>query len=249
MNILVTNDDGIDSPGLRALADGLADLGRVVVVAPDRERSACSHSLTLRHPLRIREIETDRYAVDGTPADCVNVAVNGLLEGERPGLIVSGINLGVNVGDDTLYSGTVAAAEEGAIIGIPSIAASIDAVRDCHFETPVFHVKELAGRLLENGPPERCYYNLNAPNLPRERVKGARWTRLGIRIYHDVLETRTDPRGERYFWIGGEAAGMREVPGSDMAALAEGYVSITPLRLDRTDERVLRSMDPGYGKR
>ena len=248
MNILVTNDDGIYSPGLEALAEGLRALGEVVVVAPDREKSACSHSLTMHRPLRIQEVRPRVFAVDGTPADCVNVAVHGLLKDDRPVLVASGINLGANVGDDVTYSGTVAAAQEGAMLGIPALAVSVNARADFRFEAAVEHAVRVAGLLLRDGPAGCRFYNLNVPNLSPAEIRGVRWTRLGRRVYWDALEERVDPRGRSYYWIGGsQEAGMRDEPGTDMRALLEDCVSVTPLRLDRTHEECLaflRTRDP-----
>jgi 5'-nucleotidase len=239
MIVLVTNDDGIYSPGLAALAEALSELGQVVVVAPDREQSACSHALTMHRPLRIEEVRPRTFAVDGTPADCVNIAVNGGLAGGRPGLVASGINLGANLGDDVTYSGTIAGAQEAAILGIPAIAVSLNARRDFHFDTATLHAVRLARSLLADPGPERVFYSLNVPNVAPGAVREVRWTRLGRRVYHDALDRRVDPRGRAYFWIGGMEPGFRDEPGTDMRAVADGCVSITPLRLDRThDERL-----------
>ena len=217
-------------------------MGEVIVVAPDREKSACSHSLTLHHPLRAELIRPSWFAVDGTPADCVNIAVNGMFPGRRPDLIISGINIGANLGEDIIYSGTVAAAEEGAMLKIPSLAVSVDARRDCLFEGAVYHTLELAKQIVANGWKPECYLNLNSPNLPLERIKGVRYTNLGHRLYDDILERRTDPRGKVYYWIGGQEAGSDNAPGSDMEALAEGFFSVTPLTLYRTDDQVLSEL-------
>lgn len=232
--ILVSNDDGIQAPGLRALAEALEPLGEITVVAPAFEQSACSHSLTLHHPLRIREVGTRRIAVEGTPTDSVLLAVNELLDAP-PDLVVSGINQGPNLGEDVIYSGTVAAAMEGAILGIPSVAVSLASYEFADFSGAAEAAARLVARILEASCPSRFLVNVNVPPLPREAIRGFRATRLGNRIYPDVIVKKKDPRGRDYYWIGGGAPSWTASPDSDYAAVSEGYVALTPLLMDLTD--------------
>ena len=238
MIILVTNDDGIFAPALRMLKQSLDDLGHVVVVAPDRDQSATSHSLTLHRPFRIHRREEDIYSVDGTPTDCVVAACHGLLT-ERPGLVVSGINHGPNMGEDVFYSGTVAAAIEGTLQGAPAIAASLVTRELTDFAEPARFIARLARRVLDRGLPPRRLLNVNLPHRPWSDVQGVRVTRLGSRVYQDTLVRKVDPRGRDYYWIGGEDAVWQMGEGTDFDAVQAGYVSVTPLRLDLTDERAL----------
>ncbi|BCA79793.1 5'/3'-nucleotidase SurE [Desulfuromonas sp. AOP6] len=233
MLILITNDDGVHSPGLSALVDALGNLGRVVVVAPDRERSAAGHSLTLHSPLRADEIRTDVIAVDGTPTDCVNLGIHGLLS-ERPSLVVSGINKGSNMGDDITYSGTVSAAMEATMMGVPAMAVSLSSdsflYDDFYFAGQAAF--ELAHKILDYGLPPDTFLNVNVPKgLPL----GAQMTRQGKRRYGDVVVENLDPRGRKYYWIGGGELGFENIEGTDFHAVNEGYVSITPLHLDLTN--------------
>jgi 5'-nucleotidase len=232
--ILTTNDDGYHAEGLRILADALASMGRVVVVAPDRDRSAASHALTLNHPLRPRALGPDRFSVDGTPTDCVNLGVLGLIDA-RPDLVVSGINSGLNLGDDVTYSGTVAAAIEGTVLGVPSIAMSLDGPPFDYPAAAAIAVK-LAKLVLEKGLPRDTLLSVNVPS---GRIRGTRLTRQGRRIYHEVIVKRVDPRGKAYYWIGGKPSGWREDPGCDHSAVEEGYVSVTPLHIDLTNHAAL----------
>lgn len=233
MLILITNDDGVHSPGLSALVDALAKLGRVVVVAPDRERSAAGHSLTLHSPLRADEIRTDVIAVDGTPTDCVNLGIHGLLS-ERPALVVSGINKGGNMGDDITYSGTVSAAMEATLMGVPAMAVSLSAdsfsYDDFYFSGQAAYA--LSQKILDYGLPPDTFLNVN---VPKGRPAGAQMTRQGKRRYGDVVVENLDPRGRKYYWIGGGELGFENVEGTDFHAVHEGYVSITPLHLDMTN--------------
>jgi len=235
MIILVTNDDGIFAPALRMLKQSLDDLGHVVVVAPDRDQSATSHSLTLHRPFRIHRREEDIYSVDGTPTDCVVAACHGLLT-ERPGLVVSGINHGPNMGEDVFYSGTVAAAIEGALQGAPAIAASLVTRAAADFVAPAAFIGRLARSVLDRGMPPRRLLNVNFPHRPWDEVRGVRATRLGSRVYQDTLVRKVDPRGRDYYWIGGEDPVWDPSPGSDFNAVHEGWISVTPLKLDLTDE-------------
>jgi len=239
--ILITNDDGIFAPALKPLKQALAPLGRVVIVAPDRDQSATSHSLTLHRPFRIHKHEDDVYSVDGTPTDCVVTAYYGLLDGP-PGLVVSGINHGPNMGEDVFYSGTVAAAIEGTLQGAPAIAASLVTRESSDFVDPARFIGRLAGQVLERGLPRRQLLNVNMPHRPWQDVRGVQITRLGSRVYRDTLIKKVDPRGRDYYWIGGEDPVWEAQPGTDFHAVSEGSVSVTPMRLDLTDEGALAGL-------
>jgi 5'-nucleotidase len=239
--ILVSNDDGIHSDGLRALTDALSEIDRVVVVAPDRERSAASHSLTLDRPLRVDEIRPGWYAVDGTPTDCVNLAVNGILD-ERPRAVVSGINKGSNLGDDVTYSGTVSAAMEGILLGIPSLAVSLAARSDFRFDAAAAFARTLAAYVFAHGLPAETLLNVNVPPLPVEALRGFAVTRLGRRRYSDAIAENVDPRGRKVYWIGGGEIEMAAEEGTDFAAIADGKISITPIHLDLTNYRCLDAL-------
>ena len=239
MNILVTNDDGITSGALYLLKQELQDLGRVFIVAPDRDQSATSHSLTLYRPMRIDRPEPDVFAVDGTPTDCVLIAAHGLID-EKIDLVVSGVNRGPNMGDDVFYSGTVAAAIEGAMQGVPGVAVSLAASGRADFQYACQFTRRLVGTVLERGLPPKCVLNVNVPHLRNDEIKGVRVTRLGKRTYHDSLIERMDPRGRAYYWIGGDAPIWEPEEGTDFLAVDQGYVSVTPLHLDLTDN-VLRT--------
>jgi 5'-nucleotidase len=241
MHFLVTNDDGIQSPALEQLRRQLSAFGRVTVIAPDRNQSATSQALTLHRPLRIHSVAEDVWTVDGTPADCVLVAFHGSLV-ERPTFVVSGINHGPNMGEDVFYSGTVAAAIEGALQGVPALAASLVTRENSDFAEPAAIVAGLIGQLIERGLPPRLLLNVNLPSLPREKLTGLQYTRLGSRVYHDTLVRKTDPRGKDYYWIGGEAPIWEPHPGTDYQAVHDGYVSVTPLQLDLTDTDELERM-------
>ena len=241
MNILVTNDDGITSGALYLLKQELADLGRVFIVAPDRDQSATSHSLTLYRPMRIDRPEPDVFAVDGTPTDCVLIAAHGLLD-EPIDLVVSGVNRGPNMGDDVFCSGTVAAAIEGAMQGVPGVAVSLAVSGRADFQYACQFTRRLVGTVLERGLPPKCVLNVNVPQLRDDEIKGVRVTRLGKRKYHDSLIERTDPRGRAYYWIGGDAPIWEPEEGTDFTAVDQGYVSVTPLHLDLTDNSLLSTI-------
>jgi 5'-nucleotidase len=245
MNILLSNDDGILAPALRALRTEMASLGRVITVAPDRDQSATSHSLTLHRPFRIHRHDVDVYSVDGTPTDCVVCAFYGLLE-VRPDLVISGINHGPNMGEDVFYSGTVAAALEGALQGVPAISVSLVTREITDFREPAAFVARLARTVMRHGLPRRTLLNVNVPFRPWDAVEGVRVTRLGSRRYRDTLIRKVDPRGRDYYWIGGEDAVWDPLEGTDFQAVHEGYVSVTPLRLDLTDPDGLESVS-GWG--
>ncbi len=232
--ILVTNDDGIYSPGIQILAKRLRELDAVVIVAPDRERSAAGHSMTLHRPLQIEEVREGMLSVNGTPTDCVNIAVKGLLK-ETPRLVVSGINKGPNLGDDVTYSGTVAGAIEAILLGIPSFAVSLAAREDFRFAEGAEVAVRTAGQILSEGLPAGTLLNINVPNIPIGEMQGTRITRLGKRIYHQMTVERVDPRGKKYYWIGGGEPDWEREEGTDLDAIDRKFVSITPLHLDMTD--------------
>jgi len=245
--ILVSNDDGVDAPGIRVLAGALSEIANVSIVAPDRERSAASHSLTLQVPLRAQRIDDSTVSVDGTPTDCVMLAIKNLLT-KRPDLVVSGINRGPNMGDDLTYSGTVAAAMEGTLLGIPSIAVSLDRPGDGTYDYRAAGVvaREVATVVLERGLPESTLLNVNVPHVPLGRIKGIRITRQGKQVYEDLIVEKTDPRGKAYYWIGGQQETWSIEPNTDYTTLAKEYVSVTPVQLDLTDYRMFATLE-GWG--
>ena len=230
--ILACNDDGIQSEGLTRLVEAVSEIDDVVVVAPDRERSAVSHALTLDRPLRADEVRDRWFAVTGTPTDCVNLAVNGLLA-QRPWLVVSGINRGANLGDDITYSGTVSAAMEAVLLGIPAVAFSQVGRVAFDYTAISSFARSLVGKLREAPLPPDTLLNVNAPenNVP----KGFRVTRQGKRRYGDAVVEKVDPRGRKYYWIGGSELDFTSDPGTDFAAISDGYISLTPLHLDLTN--------------
>ncbi|HXG30655.1 MAG TPA: 5'/3'-nucleotidase SurE [Thermodesulfobacteriota bacterium] len=240
--ILISNDDGINSAGLFALSEVLRMLGEIFIVAPDRDQSAVSHSLSLYRPLRIEEIAENVYSVDGTPTDCINLAINGLLKDRKPDLIVSGINKGENLGDDITYSGTVSAAMEGTLLGVPSIAVSLATKKDFYFDTASHYALMIAKYVLRRGLPEGTLLNVNIPNLPKEEVKGVKVTRQGKRVYGEPIVENIDPRGKKYYWIGGNDLGSLDIENSDIVAVRQGYVSVTPIKLDLTDYDFLEKL-------
>ena len=249
-HILVTNDDGVTSPGLLALVEEMRKLGKVSILAPDRNWSGGGHVKTLDRGLRVRETRlsdgTKAFTSDGAPSDCVALSALGYIK-EPIDLVVSGINLGANLGHDVTYSGTVTAAMEAVIAGIPGVAVSL--------EIPVSHIGEIdfgpaaraARRVVEhviaNGLPDEILLNVNVPFLKDDKMQGYRLTRQGLRVYHNRLDERIDPRGQPYYWIGGDAPTGISEPGSDIGALAEGYVSVTPLHLDLTAYKVLPDLN------
>jgi len=238
--IMLTNDDGVMSPGLRALIASFQGMGRVVVVAPDRNRSAVGHALTLDAPLRADEIKPDVFAVDGTPTDCVNLGVHGLLQ-QMPDLIVSGINRGCNVGDDITYSGTVCAAMEAALMGVPAFAISLDSLRPdaVNLNPAADFARQLAEQVLREGLPPDTFLNVNVPD---GEINGAVFTRQGKRRYGDIVTRNEDPRGRSYYWIGGGDLGFEDIPGSDCNALQAGKISITPLHTNLTNDESLAQL-------
>ncbi len=235
MHIMVTNDDGIHAPGIRALASALRVLGDVIVVAPDRERSAVGHALTLNSPLRVFELHDGFYAVDGTPTDCVNMGIHSLLP-FHPDLVVSGINHGANLGDDVTYSGTVAAAIEATLMGLPAIAVSLATLgRDGYFSVAADVAVRVARQVMANGLPEDTFLNVNVPNCPAEELNSPLITRQGKRSFVGSVVGKTDPRGRKYYWIGSGEADFNDYEGTDFHAINRNHVSITPLHLDLTN--------------
>jgi len=232
MRILLSNDDGYFAPGLEQLAAALAPEATITVVAPERDRSGASNSLTLDRPLTVRRAPNGFLFVNGTPTDCVHLAVTGLLD-QLPDMVISGINLGANMGDDTIYSGTVAAATEGYLLGIPSIAISLASKAGRHFETAAQTVLELIAR--HRGRPAGAWLlNVNVPDVPRAEIKGTKVTRLGRRHKaEDVIKT-TSPRGETVYWVGAAGPAADAGEGTDFDAVERGYASITPLQIDLT---------------
>jgi 5'-nucleotidase len=239
--ILLTNDDGIQAEGLTRLRRAMSSLGRVVVVAPERQQSGASHALTLANPLRSNPVGEDVIAVDGTPTDCVLLAMRGLLE-VRPSLLVSGMNHGPNLGDDVTYSGTVAAAFEGTLLGLPSIAISVCSWEECRFEAAERFATTIAKCVLEKGLPEGTLINVNVPSIPPEEITGVKVTKLGKRVYRDAVVKKTDPRGRAYYWIGGQPPIWCEGEETDFEAVEHGAVSVTPLQLDLTDYKSIHTV-------
>jgi 5'-nucleotidase len=243
MRVLVTNDDGVHSPGLLALARALRTAAETFVVAPEHERSAASHAITLHKPLRAVPISLGdtglpAWATNGTPADCVVLGVLDLL-GTPPDVVVSGINLGANLGMDLIYSGTVSGAVEAALFGIASIAISVTAFQDVRWQPAASFATRLAEEVYRHGLPRDTFLNVNVPNLPAEEIRGVEITRQSSRRYVNRLEKRSDPRGRTYYWLTGSAhADERSDPGTDARAAMEGRISVTPLRLDMTDEEL-----------
>lgn len=237
MKILISNDDGVYAPGLAMLYESLLGVGNVTVIAPDRDRSAASNSLTLSNPIRIRELDNGFISVDGTPADCVYVGLRALMK-EQPKMIVSGINSGANLGDDVLYSGTVAAAMEGRFLGFPSMAVSLTGEHD-QYATAGRVAQKLVLHLVRHPLPSDTILNVNVPNLPFEQLKGYQVTRLGRRHPSSNMIQDKDPRGKTIYWVG--AAGLEQDagPGTDFHAINNGYVSVTPLEVDLTRYKVM----------
>lgn len=240
MLILVTNDDGVRSPGLKALTAAMSEIGDAIVVAPDRNRSAVGHALTLDHPLRSDEVKPGIFAIDGTPTDCVNLGIHGLLD-QKPDLVVSGINRGSNLGEDITYSGTVCAALEASLMGLPAFAISLDS---SDFKTNDLMIastfaKQLALMIQQNSLPANTFLNVN---VPTGHCRGVQLTRQGKRRYGESVVCKQDPRGRKYYWIGGTELGFEDIPGSDCNAIADGMISVTPLKANLTHEEVYGEM-------
>ncbi|HWI41291.1 MAG TPA: 5'/3'-nucleotidase SurE [Verrucomicrobiae bacterium] len=242
MNILVTNDDGIHSRGIEALAVALEQAGAVAVVAPDREQSAIGHAITLHHPLRATRLRENWFSVSGTPTDCVNLGIHNLL-GFRPDLVVSGINRGANLADDITYSGTVSAAMEAMLMGIPSMAVSlVTGGAGENYDAAASVACRIARAIGERGLPPDTFLNVNVPDLPEERLKPPLVTRQGKKAYQGAIVDNVDPRGNRYYWIGSIEPSFLPIPGCDHEAVAEGHVSITPLHVDLTNYAAMEAL-------
>jgi 5'-nucleotidase len=235
VKILLTNDDGVHSPGLAALIKKVSEVAEVVVVAPDREQSAVSHALTLHHPLRAARIGANVFSVEGTPTDCVNLGIHSLLS-YRPDLVISGVNRGANIADDVTYSGTVAAALEATLMGIPAIAVSlVTRTAGEHFEAAAACAAKLAVTVHQNGLPRDTYLNVNVPDLPAESLLPPLITCQGKRSYEGTIVDKVDPRGRNYYWIGTTDLSFEDIPGTDYHAVTRGHVSISPLHIDLTN--------------
>ncbi len=245
---MVTNDDGIRAEGLSALTGSIDDLGQIIVVAPEQEQSASSHAITLDKPLRIKEYSENRFSVSGTPTDCVLLLVHGILK-KKPDLIVSGINHGPNMGEDVIYSGTVAAAIEGNILGIPSLAISVTSWDHTRFETAAGVSRRIVRKIMELEREEAHLWNINIPPLKADEIKGIKVTKLGSRVYNDIIVKNKDPRGKDYYWIGGGEPGWNSEEDTDFSAISGGYVSVTPMLFDLTDYKAvleLKGIDLGW---
>jgi 5'-nucleotidase len=233
MRILLSNDDGYFAPGLAALAAALGELADITVVAPERDRSGASNSLTLDRPLLLRQAPSGFYYVNGTPTDCVHLAVTGMLD-HLPDMVISGINHGANMGDDTIYSGTVAAATEGYLLGIPSIAVSLASHNARHFDTAARVVADLVRRIQAQPPADPMLLNVNVPDCAWDELDGIKVTRLGKRHKAESVVKTTNPRGQTVYWVGAAGAAADAGEGTDFFAVAQGQVSITPLQMDLT---------------
>jgi 5'-nucleotidase len=242
VHILLTNDDGINATGLKVLAEHLGRIGRVSVVAPDRERSAVSHALTLHHPLRAIQVGENRFAIDGTPTDCVNLGIHNLLR-DKPDIVISGINHGANLGDDITYSGTVSAAMEATLMGIPAFAVSLATRSDsADFTSAARFAASLAETVIRNGLPRDTFLNVNVPDIPTESLGTYRFTRQGKRSYDGMIVDKVDPRGRNYYWIGSIEMNFHDIEGTDYHAVSRGDISITPLHLDLTNYDSFREL-------
>ena len=242
MKILVSNDDGYLATGINVLTDALAQIADVVVVAPDRNRSAASNSLTLADPLRVAKVAEDRFSVNGTPSDCVHMALTGFLE-EEPDLVVSGINHGANLGDDVIYSGTVAAAMEGRFLGFPTIAVSLVGHRLRHFDTAARVAVDLVQRLEKDPLPKEFIFNVNVPDVPFDELRGLRVCRLGFRHKSEPVVKSTDPHGRTIYWVGPAGNSADSGEGTDFHAIEHGAASITPLKVDLTRHEALSQVE------
>ncbi len=246
MKILITNDDGINAIGIKKLANSLKKLGNITIVAPDRERSATGHAITMHQPLRLEKVEygdnIEAWSLNGTPSDCIKIAIEGILN-EKPDIIVSGINNGPNLGTDVLYSGTVSAAIEGAIHNIPSIALSVyGKKRQINYEGAAVHSCNLINVALENNMPNNIVLNVNIPSLNSNEIKGVKITELGIRKYKNQFEERKDPMGKSYYWLSGSIIEIENNDISDVKCVENDYISITPLHFDLTDYDYIKKM-------
>lgn len=241
MRILLSNDDGYFSPGLAALADALNPLGEITVVAPERDRSGASNSLTLDRPLMVRQAANGFFFINGTPTDCVHLAVTGVLE-ELPDMVVSGINVGANMGDDTIYSGTVAAATEGFLLGLPSVAISLVGKSAFNYATAARVAADLVQRFQQKPIRRAVLLNVNVPDVPYEQLQGIEVTRLGKRHKAEPVTKTLNPRGDTVYWIGAAGAASDAGPGTDFYAVENGRVSITPLQVDLTHQQQIAAV-------
>ncbi len=233
--ILITNDDGIDAAGIEALYKALADFGEIYIVAPDREKSACSHTLSLKRPLRIKRLGERKYSINGTPTDAVFLALNGLFKDVDFDLVASGINSGGNMGQNLTYSGTVGAAMEAVLNKIPSLAVSINGATGYHWETGEFFARKIGKIILKDGMPNGAMLNVNIPNLPLSEIGDVKVTKQGRYIHSTEVVERVDPRGEKYYWVGGLELGFEPIENSDILAVSQSHISVTPIHLDFTD--------------
>ncbi|KTC93803.1 MULTISPECIES: 5'/3'-nucleotidase SurE [Legionella] len=241
MRILVSNDDGVHAPGIRALANEMSCIAEVTVVAPDRNRSGASNSLTLTRPLRIKQLDNSYYSVEGTPTDCVHLALTGFLN-PIADMVVSGINDGGNLGDDILYSGTVAAAMEGRYLGLPAIAFSMVGDNIQHYDAAASIARQLVLKMRANMLPSQTILNVNIPDLPLEKIRGIEVTRLGTRHAAEPIVKEYDPRGRPIYWVGPSGIEADAGPGTDFYAIAQNCVSLTPLQLDMTHYKVFDTL-------
>ena len=241
MKILLSNDDGYLATGINVLAEALSDIADLVVVAPDRNHSGASNSLTLHSPLRVHEVAPDRYFVTGTPSDCVHLALSGLFD-EDPDIVVSGINHGANLGDDVIYSGTVAAAMEGRYLGLPAIAVSLVGQRPQHFDAAARVVVELLERVRTHALPDDILLNVNVPDRPYDELNGFEATRLGFRHRSEPMVKSTDPQGRDIYWIGPAGPGQDAGPGTDFHAIERGAVAVSPIKVDLTRYEALPTL-------
>jgi len=250
MRILLTNDDGIYAKGIEVLAAHLRTIAQVTVVAPDHERSAAGHAITLWDPLRVTSVDRNGaffgHAVDGTPADCVKIAVQRLLK-KKPDLVVSGINLGPNTGVNVIYSGTVSAALEGAVLGIPSMAVSLTTFRQPRFAVAAQVARTICVKLPTLHLPPQVVLNINVPNRPKAQLKGIRVTHQSRSRWSEAFDRRTDPRGTAYYWLKGERREIDPEPASDEQAVRHGYVSVTPISIDLTSYKHLEALQANSG--
>ncbi len=245
MYILVTNDDGVDSEGLLLLKQALSQVGETVVIAPDQNWSTAGHNKTIQRPLSVTQVQLAdgslAFSTDGTPSDCVSLGILGILE-RKPDLVVSGINKGPNLGDDVTYSGTVAAAMEAVISGIPAIAVSLGDYYEWDFRFAAEFAAQLARKVGDDGIGGDVLLNVNVPNLPKEKIKGVEITRLGKRVYRDVLIKRKDTTGRVCYWIGGDVPSGLPLDGTDFKAITENKISITPIHLDLTNHSLIEHL-------
>ncbi|UFS69459.1 5'/3'-nucleotidase SurE [Geomonas sp. RF6] len=242
MKILLTNDDGVHAPGLAALRKRISEIAETVVVAPDREQSAVSHSLTLHHPLRVVKVSENVFSVDGTPTDCVNLGVHSLLS-FKPDLVISGVNRGANLADDVTYSGTVAAALEATLMGIPAFAISLATAGDGeHYDAAALFAARLARTVVEKGLPPDTFLNVNVPDLAHDTLQPPLITSQGKRRYEGTIVDKVDPRGRSYYWIGTADLNLQDLPGTDYHAVSRGHISVTPLHFDLTNYASLEAV-------